>query len=224
MDDQTLINLIKENKGLICSIINKYTKYYEFDDLYQVSIIGITKAYRNYDKNRKVKLTTYLYKYILGEVLAYVKNSKMIKTSREYNQIYKKILEAKTLLTQRLMKEPNSYELSLFLEIDEAIIQDVIRCQDSVKSLDEEIITDGKKLTLLDQISNEYYNVDLENISLKEELNGLTKEEYQLINLRYFEDWTQSEIASFFGTNQVQISRNEKKILKKLKNNLCKAL
>ena len=147
----------------------------------------------------------------------------MIKTSREYNQIYKKILEAKTLLTQRLMKEPNSYELSLFLEIDEAIIQDVIRCQDSVKSLDEEIITDGKKLTLLDQISNEYYNVDLENISLKEELNGLTKEEYQLINLRYFEDWTQSEIASFFGTNQVQISRNEKKILKKLKNNLSKA-
>ena len=52
----------------------------------------------------------------------------------------------------------------------------------------------------------------------------LTNEEYELINLRYFEDKTQSEIAKFFGTNQVQISRNEKKILKKLKNNLCKPL
>lgn len=222
MDDQILINLIKENKGLICSIINKYTKYYEFDDLYQVSIIGITKAYRNYDKNRNVKLTTYLYKYILGEVLAFVKSSQMIKTSREYHQIYKKILEAKTLLTQKLMKEPNTLELSLFLEIDEALISDVIRCQESVKSLDEVLISDGKALTLLDQVSDEYYNIDLENISLREELQGLSKEEYQLINLRYFEDWTQSEIANFFGTNQVQISRNEKKILKKLKNNLCK--
>ena len=64
----------------------------------------------------------------------------------------------------------------------------------------------------------------LENISLQEGLKSLTDEEYKLINLRYFEDKTQSEIAQFFGTNQVQISRNEKKILKKLKNNLCKPL
>ena len=52
----------------------------------------------------------------------------------------------------------------------------------------------------------------------------LSKEELELINLRYFEEKTQSEIASFWGTNQVQISRNEQKILKKLKNNLCKPL
>lgn len=222
MDDQILINVIKENKGLICSIINKYTKYYEFDDLYQVSIIGITKAYRNYDSTKNTKFTTYLYKYILGEVLAFVKNSKMIKISREYHKIYKKILEAKTILSQKLMKEPNTYELSLFLEIDEDIINDVIRCQESVKSLDEVIVDDGKTLTLLDQVSNEYYNIDLENISLQEALTSLSEEEYQLINLRYFEDWTQSEIAHFWGTNQVQISRKEKKIIKKLKNNLCK--
>ena len=47
MNEKTLIDVIKENKKLICSIINKYTKYYEFDDLYQVSIIGIMKAHQN---------------------------------------------------------------------------------------------------------------------------------------------------------------------------------
>lgn len=224
MDDQTLIQLIKENKGLIYSIINKYIKYYEFDDLYQVSIIGITKAYHNYNKDMNVKMTTYLYKYILGEVLAFIRNSKTIKTSREYQKIYKKILEAKTILTQRIMKEPSNYELACFLEIDEQIIEDVLRCQDKVSSLDEVISDEGRQLTLLDQISDECYNINIDNILLKEELRNLTKEEYDLINLRYFEDWTQSEIASFFGTNQVQISRNEKKILKKLKNNLCKPL
>ena len=124
------------------------------------------------------------------------------------------------------MKEPSVKELSLFLELEEDLINDVIKCQANVKSLDEVILEDGKKLTLLDKISDRYSNSDqyLENISLQEGLKSLTDEEYKLINLRYFEDKTQSEIAQFFGTNQVQISRNEKKILKKLKNNLCKPL
>ena len=226
MNDTILLNLIKENKGLICSIINKYTKYYEFDDLYQVSIIGIMKAYKSFDKNKNVKLTTYMYKYILGEVLAYVKKSNIIKVSRDYYSLYKKILEARTLLTQKLMKEPTTKELSFFLEIEETIINDVIKCQNNVKSLDEVIMEDGKKLTLLDKIADHYSDSEqyIENISLQEGLKSLTNEEYELINLRYFEDKTQSEIAKFFGTNQVQISRNEKKILKKLKNNLCKPL
>ena len=216
MNDTILLNLIKENKGLICSIINKYTKYYEFDDLYQVSIIGIMKAYKSFDKNKNVKLTTYMYKYILGEVLAYVKKSNLIKVSRDYYSLYKKILEARTLLTQKLMKEPTTKELSFFLEIEETIINDVIKCQNNVKSLDEVIMEDGKKLTLLDKIADHYSDSEqyIENISLQEGLKSLTNEEYELINLRYFEDKTQSEIAKFFGTNQVQISRNEKKILK----------
>ena len=221
MDDKVLIELIKENKRLICSIINKYTRYYEFDDLYQVSIIGMIKAYQNYDKEREVKFTTYAYKYILSEVIAFVNNSQMIKTSREYHKLYKKILEARTILTQKLMKEPSNYELSLFLEIDEAIIDDVMRYQESVKSLDEVVISDGKKLTLMDQVSLESNNINLDYISLKEGLATLSKEELELINLRYFEDRTQSETANFLGTNQVQISRNEQKVLKKLKNNLC---
>lgn len=224
MDDKILTDLIKENKGLICSIIHKYTKYYEFDDLYQVSIIGMMKAYRNYDKNKHVKFTTYAYKYILSEIIAYVHNSRMIKTSREYHQLYKKILEARTVLTQKLMKEPTNSELALFLEIDEAVIQDVMRYQENVKSLDEVVMEDGKKITLLDQISLESNNIDTDIISLKEGLRSLSKDELELIRLRYFLDKTQSEIASVFGTNQVQVSRSEQKVLKKLKNNLCGSL
>lgn len=221
MNDTVLINLIKENKRLICSIINKYTKYYEFDDLYQVSIIGIMKAYQNFQVKRNVKFTTYAYKYILSEVVAFVNQSKLIKTSREYNRLYKKILEARTMLTQRIMKEPSTKEIAFFLGIDESIINDVLRYQESVKSLDEVIYQDGKELTLIDRIVSEDYSTYSECYSLKEELANLSAEELALINMRYFEDWTQSEIATFWGTNQVQISRNEKKILKKLKKNLC---
>ena len=57
-------------------IINKYTSYYEFDDLYQVSIIGMIKAYQNFDCSKGVKFTTYAYKYILSEVLLFINNKK----------------------------------------------------------------------------------------------------------------------------------------------------
>lgn len=223
MNDIKLLNLIKENKRLICSIINKYTNYYEFDDLYQVSVIGIIKAYQNFDDSYNVKFTTYAYKYILSEVINFINNSKLIKVSRDYQKIYKKILEARTLLTQKLMKEPTTKDLSLFLEIDENIINDVLQSKDNIKSLDEILESDDKKITLLDTITINN-NIDLDYLQLQESLNILTKEEQELINYRYFQDKTQSEIAHIFGTNQVKISRNEQKILKKLKNNLCKTL
>lgn len=221
MDDKILINVIKDNKNLIYSIINKYGNKTNFDDLYQVSIIGIIKAYRNYDKNRDVKFSTYAYKYILSEILIFLNNTKLIKTSRDYHKLCKKIMEAKNILTQKLMKEPTNYEISLFLEIDEALINDVMRYQENIKSLDEIIMDDGKNITLLDTISDNSNNMNDDIISLKEGIRKLSKEEQQFINLRYFNDKTQGEIAKFFGTNQVQVSRNEQKVLKKLKNNLC---
>lgn len=222
MDDENLKKLIKENKKLICWIINKYTSYYEFDDLYQVSIIGMIKAYQNFDESKGVKFTTYAYRYILSEVLLFINNNRTIRVSREYQKIYKKILEARTILTQKLMKEPTTYELSLFLEIDEALINDIMIYQEKMKSLDEVIMDDGKQVTLLEQISSS--NIKEEYTSLHDSLASLNEDELELINLRYFKGLTQSEIACIWGENQVKVSRNEQKILKKIKNNLCKTL
>ena len=119
------------------------------------------------------------------------------------------------------MKEPSTKEIALFLEIDESIISDVLQSKDNIKSLDEILDYDDKKLSLLDTISSNN-DINLDYFLLEEGLNALTKEEQELINYRYFQDKTQSEIAQIWGTNQVKISRNEQKILKKLKNNLCK--
>lgn len=214
--DKTLIELIKENKNLICSIINKYSRYYEFDDLYQVSIIGIMKAYQNYRQDAGVKFMTYAYKYILSEILAFINNNRTIRISRDYQRLYRKILEARTLLTQKMMKEPSNHEISLFLEIDEALINEVMRYQEKVKSLDEVVISEGKEITLLDQIPNS--NNRDEYDSLRDGLSMLSESELVLIDMRYFQGRTQSEVARSMGTNQAKVSRNEKKILRKLKN------
>lgn len=206
-----------DNENLIYSIINKYSYYYDKDDLYQVGVIGLIKAYNNYNKNFNTKFTSYAYTYIFGEVVKYINDNKNFKVSKEYMRLYKKINEAKTILTQKLMKSPSNYELSLFLEIDEKLIEEVISANQLVDSLDREIEEDGKKVFLYDVVGE---NKDLtDNIFLYDELDKLSKEELMLLKERYFFDKTQQDVAKQFGVNQVKISREEKKILKKLSDN-----
>jgi len=218
MDDLT--NVIINNENLIYSIINKYSNYYDVDDLYQVSVIGMIKAYNNYKECYNTKFTSYAYTYIFGEIVKFINESKSFKVSKDYRSLYKKINEAKTILTQKLMKEPSNYELSLFLEIDEKLIEDVINVNQTVDSLDREIMEDGKKVFLYDVVGEEVDNV--ENIFLYDQLDKLSKEELMLLKKRYFYDKTQSEVANELGVNQVKVSREEKKILKKLSENYQK--
>lgn len=215
MDELT--NVIIENEPLIYSIINKYSNYYDIDDLYQVGVIGMIKAYKNYKNSYNTKFTSYAYTYIFGEIIKYINESKSFKTSKEYRHLYKKINEAKTILTQKLMKEPTNYELSLFLEIDERLIEEVININQTIDSLDREIIEDGKKVFLYDVVGEEKDNI--ESIFLYEQLDKLSKEELLLLRERYFHDKTQSEVARDLGINQVKVSRTEQKILRKLSEN-----
>lgn len=216
--------VILKNSNLIYSIINKYTKYYDVDDLYQTGVIGILKAYKNYDSSKNCKFSTYAYTYILGEVLKYVNNNRNIKLSSEYLMINKKIQETRTILTQRLMKEPSNFELALFLEIDESVINNIDFLTKEMDSLDRIINEDGKSLMLLDTIKDNRYENNVDFMLLHDEIEKLPNDEKRLLMERYFYDKTQNEIAKLMGVNQVQVSRCEKKILKKLKNNLCRPL
>lgn len=212
-----LTEIILSNENLIYSVINKYGKYYDFDDLYQVGVMGIIKAYNNYKSDMNTKFTSYAYSYIFGEIIKYINDNKCFKISKENRNLYKKINEAKTLLTQKLMKEPSNYELSLFLEIDEKLIDEVINMNQTIDSLDREIMEDGKKVFLYDLVGKEENTLD--NMFLYEQLGKLSKEELILLKERYFLDKTQSEVARDFGINQVKVSRTEQKILKKLSDN-----
>lgn len=211
--------VISSSSGLIYMIIKKYFNNYDREDLYQVGVIGVIKAYNNYKKNKNTKFSTYAYKYIYGEIYNYINNYKNIKVSKDYIKLYKKINTARSILAQELMKEPTTYELSSFLEIDPYIIDTVNNSMTKIDSLDRVLYNDGKEITIFDTISDnkDYYNIDY--LMLNEEIDKLESPYKELIYLRYFEDKTQSEVASLLGMNQVEVSRTEKKTLKRIRNN-----
>ena len=100
------------------------------------------------------------------------------------------------------------------------MISNVIFYNQSIDSLDRIIKEDGKTLTVLDTVKDSKDSCSVDDIMLKEEISKLSDFERQIIYGRYFEDKTQAEISSELGVNQVYVSRSEKKILKKMKNNM----
>jgi RNA polymerase sporulation-specific sigma factor len=215
---QTITDIVLENQGLIYQIISKYRKHFELDDLYQVAVLGLIKAYKNYNGSYNTKFTSYAYPYMLGEVIKYVNGYRSLKLNKESRVLYSKILKASEMLTQKLMKTPSIYEIALFLEMDEKLVEDIIVANEQIFSLDKIIETDGKNFELYDSLGT--CDARVENYSLFSELEKLPSDERKIIFSRYFEDMSQKEVADRLGMYQVEVSRKEKKILRKIKDSI----
>ncbi|HPF83377.1 MAG TPA: sigma-70 family RNA polymerase sigma factor [Bacilli bacterium] len=216
---ENINNIIEENSRLIYSVVNLFKNNNNKDDLYQAGVLGMIKAYKNFDNSINVKFTTYAYPYILGEVKKFLREDKDIKISRSISKFNYQIEKVSILLSQKLYREPTTKEIADFLNIDELYVIDSINSKREVKSIDEPIMSDSKEITLHETIPSKQEKID-DLIMLRDEIEKLNNFEKEIIQKRYFEDETQTEIASLLGMTQVQVSRREQKILAKLKQKL----
>lgn len=200
---------VLDYEGLIYSIINKYGRRYDLEDLYQVGMIGLMDAYKHYDSSFGTKFSSFAYYYILGEVNQYIRNSSSLKVSKGLIELKSRILKAKEIMTQRLGREPSDMEISLYLDVSLELIQEAISATEDVESIDEDI-----------NVLKCYDDTSAELLDLKDEILKLSEEERKIIIARYYEDLTQKETSNMLGMSQVQVSRSESKILKKLRTRL----
>ncbi len=214
------VDLIVEHEKLIYSIISKYKGYFDKDDLYQVGVIGLLNAKENYNSGYNTKFSTYAYTYILGEISKYVREDRSIKVSKDILKRSKLVERTKELMTQKLMREPTILELSLYLDLDEIKIEEAISAKEYIKSLDKETNEEGKGVNLYDYVQDKEQAYKPEVMDLNTILSSLTEEEKNLINMRYYQGYTQQETSQELGTSQVQISRKESKILNKIKDKM----
>lgn len=198
-----------EYDGLIYKIISKYPKRYDRDDLYQVGMLGLIDAYKHYNSSYDTKFSTFAYYYIVGEVNKYIRENCSMKISRNLIDLKKKILDCREVMTQKLGRVPTNLEVSLYLDVEEELIDSALIATDEVTSIDDNI-----------NVVKCYDETSPDVLDLKGEIDKLSFDEKKLIYARYYEELTQSETSSILGMSQVQVSRNESKILKKLRNNL----
>lgn len=214
----TIENVIEANTGLIYKIA---TQFYgiDRDDLFQAGALGVAKAYKNYQENGTTKFSTYAYEYIFGEMYSLAQAQNQIKVSRDYLRLYKEIEKTRYALAQKLNRIPTNEELALFLEKDIFVIEQAIQAASTVMSLDYQ---DGDERSIYESIpSEEFMSLD-DQLVIKEGLDLLNDDEKKILEYRYFQDLTQSEVARILKMTQVKVSRYEKKGIDKMKNYYAK--
>lgn len=209
--------VLLENEKIVYSIINKYTYYFDKDDLYQVGMMGLMDAYDNYKSDKNTKFSSFAYFHVLGKVKEYIRKSNILKVSRELVKLNSMIEKARDHLTQKLGYIPSDTDIALFLEIDIKQIEEAKEANNLVASLDNENEEEVKIYDYVGYTESAYCE---EILDLKTELAKLNEYDRNLILKRYQEGLTQSEVSKELGINQVKVSRQEKQILTRLRTRL----
>ena len=213
--------LIEKNLGLVHHIVKRFlNRGVDAEDLFQIGCIGLMKAIDKFDLAFDVKFSTYAVPMISGEIKRFLRDDGMVKVSRSLKENGWKITRAREQFQHEKGREPTLEEVANMTGMS---TEEVVMAMDAgaeVESIYKSIYqSDGNEIYLVDQIaskSNEKEKL-LNHMLLGQLLSELEGEEKELIWLRYFQGKTQTEVAGKLGISQVQVSRLEKKILRRMR-------
>ncbi|UOQ85926.1 RNA polymerase sporulation sigma factor SigF [Gracilibacillus salinarum] len=217
-DEEARSLLVEKNIRLVWSVVQRFlNRGYDQDDLFQIGCIGLLKSIDKFDLEYDVKFSTYAVPMIIGEIQRFIRDDGTVKVSRSLKEIGNKIRRVTDDLTKELSRAPTIQEIADKLELSP---EDIIHAQEATKkpqSIHETVYeNDGDPITLLDQIADVNDNW-FDKLTMEQVIKDLDKRERLIVYLRYYKDKTQTEVANRLGISQVQVSRIEKKILEKIK-------
>ena len=233
MDTLTLINrahqgdklardkILIENTGLIWSIVRRFlNRGHEGEDLFQIGCIGMLKAIDRFDTEFDVAFSTYAVPMIAGEIRRFIRDDGIVKISRKIKENQMKIMHQREIYINEKKQEPTIEELEKVCDLTKEEIVMAMDASRNVESMDKEMYSKDSAYTLMD-LAEDDTNIEetvLNKIMVQQLMDMLESKERKIINLRYFKNKTQSQVAKEMGMTQVQVSRLEKKILNSMRN------
>lgn len=210
--------LIEQNLGLVHHIIKRFAgRGIEMEDLFQIGTIGLMKSIDKFDFQYQVKFSTYAVPLITGEIKRFIRDDGMIKVSRTIKENGMKMNMVREKICREQNREPTICEIAQEAELSMDEVMLAMEANAQVESIYRSVYQqDGKEVLLVDQLVSQNRNEEEEvmnRVIIRQLLDTLSDTEKKLIRLRYFENKTQSVVASELGISQVQVSRMEKKIL-----------
>lgn len=222
--------LVLENIGLVYSVSRRFAgRGYELEDINQIGTIGLIKAIDKFDDSFDVRFSIYAVPMIAGEIKRFLRDDGMLKVSRSLKENGYRIKKASDELVSQNGREATIEELAAATELSVEDVVMALEANTDVESIYRTIYqNDGNEVYLVDKLSgssgdtvrDEFAGAQeqlLNSILLEQLLAELDELEGKLIMLRYFKEMTQTQVADKLGISQVQVSRLEKKILRKLR-------
>ena len=209
--------MIEENIGLVHSVAKRFKgRGVDYEDLFQSGCIGLIKAVDNFDESKGFQFSTYAVPVIMGEIKRVFRDGGAIKVGRSLKEKSLKAQRLRDIFLKRELREPTVSELADMLGCDvneTAEILNVINPMLSINQFGEDGSAD------LDIPVDDSENL-FDRISLSQIIDTLDNDEKQLIDCRYYKGQTQTVTANSMGISQVQVSRKEKAVLRKLRERL----
>lgn len=220
-DQSARDRLIYGNLRLVLSIIQRFMNRNEnVDDLFQVGCVGLIKAVDNFNTDLDVKFSTYAVPMIIGEIRRYLRDNNSIRISRSLRDLAYHALSVREELLTITQNEPTIDEIANKVGVKKELVVRAMEAIVAPISLYEPVYTDnGDSIFVIDQLSDSSSGEEvwLENIVLNEAMKILTERERSIINMRFFKNKTQMEIANEIGISQAQVSRIEKGALERMR-------
>lgn len=220
-DKEARNTLVEENIGLVYTIVRRFLgRGIEMEDLVQIGSIGLIKAIDKFDLSFEVRFSTYAVPMIAGEIKRFLRDDGMIKVSRPLKELAAKTGAARERLEFSLGREPTIEELAREVGASREEVAASLEAGAEVESIYRPVGRDDENGgCLMDRIAEKNSENDrvLNRMVLTALLKDLGEQEQQIFLKRYFENKTQTVIASELGISQVQVSRLEKKILRQLR-------
>ena len=209
---------IEQNLGLVHACAGRFRgRGIEYDDLYGAGCMELVKATDGFDEGRGVCFSTYAVPVILGEIKKLFREGGTVKVSRSLKELGLRVNAAREHHRKLCGTEPTLSQLAE--ELGESVENITLAIQAAQPALS--LTPEGENNDRQIDIPVESPEEELaDKIGLAEVLESLPEEDRLLIRLRFYANRTQSETAKVLHTTQVQISRRERKILRKMRERL----
>lgn len=219
-DSEALDALVCENMGLVKSIALRFRdRGVEYEDLVQIGTIGMIKASYSFDFSFGSEFSTYAVPLITGEILRFLRDDGAIKISRTIKSRAAGVMRAREKFIAQNGREPKLSELGEICSLSVEEISEVIDASVPVRSIFECVGNDQDGLRLCDIIPDKNEEIEklTDSLALHEAIKRLDDTQREIVALRYYKNYSQQQTGKILGLSQVKISREEKKIMRILR-------
>jgi RNA polymerase sigma-B factor len=191
-----------------------------YDDLFQVACCGLVKASRGFDPERGDNFMVYAVPTMLGEVKRYFRDHAwMVRPPRRVQLLQAQIAAASESWRQRNGTAPSAADLAGQIGVSRDAVDDAMGADDcfAPPSLDRPVTDDGSTWGELVGAVDPGFERSEAVATLAPICRRLTDRDKRILYLRYFQGWTQAQIAADLDVSQMHVSRQLRRILDQLR-------
>jgi RNA polymerase sigma-B factor len=209
-DERLRNRLVEEHIGLARQLASRFTnRGVPYDDLVQVASMGLVKSVDRFDADRGVEFSTFATRTIIGELKRHFRDKGWaIRAPRRIQELYLALGPSIETLTQKLGRPPTVAEIAELVDASEESVIEAMEAGQRYRttSIDAPDRQEGTLSSRLGEVDSGYSGTD-DRLLLALSLAELPERERTIINLRFAEGLTQSEIAAQVGLSQMHVSR-----------------